>query len=177
MRLFKGRGAAPTDRARGLAVRALLPAVALVLVLFHLRLFWQHLIDQSVLEPVVAVKWLLSAFLVAGLWRLRMRGYRLLGGRRAGVFWLVALLLHVQVPVAPAGDITGAPDLGWVFALPATVSLGATLALTLGFAVAIRAAAAFRPAARALTLASRSSGGPLLGSLPILACRPPPALS
>ncbi len=158
-------------------MRAVVGSVALALALFHLRLFWERVSDQSVLEPVVAAKWLLTALVLGGLWRLKARGYRLLAGRRAGVFWLLALLLHVQLPVAPAAELTGPVDLGWLFALPATVSVGAAVALALGLVLALRARASARPPRVALEISTHRLGRPVAGSLPGLLSRPPPVLS
>lgn len=156
---------------------AFVGSAVLALVVFHLRLFWQRLTDQSVLEPVVAAKWLITALLLSGLWRLRARGYRLLAGKRAAVFWLLALLLHVQLPLAPAADLTGPVELGWLFALPATASFGTAVALALGLTLAALLAAAARPTGPTLTLNGRRLGRPLVRSLPAVACRPPPILS
>lgn len=158
-------------------MRALAGGAVLALALFHVRLFWQRLSDQSVLEPVVAAKWLVTALVLYGLWRLKAGGHRLLAGRRAGVFWLVALLLHVQLPVAPAAELTESAELGWLFALPATVSVGAAVALALGLVLALRARASARPPRVALEISTHRLGRPVAGSLPGLLSRPPPVLS
>ncbi len=177
MRLFRGREAVG-ERAllRRLLVRITGGALALGLVLLHLRLLWQRLSDQSVLEPVVAAKWLATVILLAALWRLRARGYRLLTGRPAGIIWLLALLLHIQAPVVPASQMTGPVDIGWLFALPATVSVGAVVAITLGVALASLLGSSVRPPVAVLRLRTRRRGGPVMGSLAAIACRPPPAL-
>ncbi len=158
-------------------MRALAGGAVLALALFHVRLFWQRLSDQSVLEPVVAAKWLVTALVLYGLWRLKAGGHRLLAGRRAGVFWLVALLLHVQLPVAPAAELTESAELGWLFALPATVSLGAAVALALGLGLAAWARAVERPPHAGVAVSTHRLGKPVAGSLLALASRPPPLLS
>lgn len=178
MRLFKGREATrESTRLRRVVLCALVAPGLLGLVLFHLHLLWQRLSDQSVLEPVVAGKWLVTLLLLAVLWRLKTRGYRLLASRPAGVVWLLALLLHVQLPMVPASDVAGLPDLGWLAALPVTASFGAALAVTLGLALTAASSAVVQTPDGALRRGTRRLGGPLSRSLPALACRPPPSLS
>lgn len=178
MRLFEGRGATRDSALlrRGV-VRVFVGTATLGLVLFHLRLLWQRFSDQTVLEPMVAAKWLATALVVGGLWRLKVRGHRLVTGRRAGVLWLLALLLHVQLPVAVPTDLSGPVDLGWLFALPATASFGAVVVLTLGLTLAALAAAAVRPAEGGARPNPRRLGRPLARALPAVSCRPPPHLS
>lgn len=158
-------------------LRILAGSLTLGLVLFHLRLLWLRVSDQSVLEPVILAKWVITAVLLAALWRLRTSGFRLLTDKRAGVIWLLALLLHIQAPVIPESALTGPADLGWLFALPATVSFGAAVAITLGLALAALLSAEVRPPDGALRRSTRRLGGPLARSLPALSCRPPPPVS
>lgn len=160
--------------------RALLGAVAVALAIFHARLLWQRLSDQTVFEPFVAAKWLVTGVLLLALWRLKANGHQLFLGRRAGVIWLLALLLHVQLPVVPVGAAAlpeGGEPVGWLFALPVGVSVGAALAVVLGLALAAAALGSSNrsPASRAVR--TRRRGVTLLGSLPSLASRPPPLLS
>ena len=94
--------------------RVLLGTLAAALVLFHAGLLWQRVVDQSLLQPAVGLRWALSlAILLVGL-RLRRAGLSLLTGRPAIGLWAVVLLLHAGgVPVAadplattPAGLVT-----------------------------------------------------------------------
>lgn len=178
------RRAIPSAPARGgtrsRAIRIALGVSALALVLFHLRLLWLRVSDQTVLEPWIAAKWLASALLVVALWRLKVAGRRLFTGKRAAVIWLVALLLHVQLPVAPsaASPLTGALEPGsWLMALPVGVSMGAALALALALGLALLAAATPRRAVTGLRASTLRLGAPLAGASPTLVSRPPPAVS
>ena len=155
----------------------ILGAVAVALALFHLRLLWERLSDQSVLEPLVAVKWLASALLIVALWRLKATGFRLLSGKRAGVIWLLALLLHIQLPVAPVSvvpELSGLEPIGWLLALPASVSFGAALALALGLALAAFAASARPPSVAIRAVRTRRIGAAMAGVPPSHLSRPPP---
>jgi hypothetical protein len=157
--------------------RAILGALAVALGLFHLRLFWQRLSDQTVLEPWVAGKWLISALLVIGLWRLKAAGFRLFSEKRAGVIWLLALLLHVQLPVVPvsmAPAASGVEPIGLLLALPASASLGAALALALGLALAAFAASPRPGGFLGRGVNTLRLGVQLAGVLPSHLSRPPP---
>ncbi len=151
-------------------------AAVVALALFHLRLFWQRLSDLSVLEPQIAFKWLASAALVVALWRMRRAGRRLLSGRRAGVIWLLALLLHVQLPMAlPAESLTGDLErVGWLLVLPVGLSASAVVTQMIGLALtALLLSRVVRPS-RHRTATTTRLRAPLAGVLPSLSCRPPP---
>ena len=158
---------------------ALRLALAVGLVWFHVRLLWQRVADQTVFEAAVAVKWLATGLLVLALWRLRAHGHKLFRGRRVGVIWLLALLLHLQLPMVPvmadAAEPTTVEPIGWLWSIPAV--FGTSVALALGLLLTIAAAAAPRPPARRYGTAKRRLGAPVIGSLPALASRPPPLLS
>ena len=105
--------------------------------------------DASLLEPAVAAKWLAAIALCAGFLGLRRRARTMLS-RRAGVLWLVALLLHVPLPAPAALTATGPVDaLGaqWLLALPAGLSLGAAI-LLVGLALASATPGVAPPVAR-----------------------------
>lgn len=106
----RGRPFALSFRWLGLATVAGLGA-------FHADLFWQRLVDTSIREPGVALRWAATALLVAGLVALRSRGVPLLRDRRALVLWLAALVLHFGATPAVALS----PE--WL-ALPAVAALG-----------------------------------------------------
>lgn len=73
-------------------------ALTAALTAFHGRLLWQRLADGSLLQPVVIARWAMSAVLVIALLQLWRKGLPLLRGRRAGVLWLVVVVLHVVTP-------------------------------------------------------------------------------
>jgi hypothetical protein len=160
-------------------VRAGLGAMAVALIVFHVWLLWKSVTDQSLYEPVVAIKWLTALFLVGALWRLRKSGHLALRGHRAGVFWLLVLLLHVQLPLAPitedavavATEVTAS---GWLWALPATVSLSASFALAIGLFWFGFGRALERAPRRSWSVTVHRLGSPVTGTIPALACRPPP---
>jgi len=156
--------------------------MALGLVLFHVWLLWKSLSDQSLFEPVIALKWLVAVALLGAVWRLRSTGHLVFRGHRAGVFWLLVLLLHVQLPLTPIAEsaVAAASEVtasGWLWALPATVSIGASFALAFGlflFAAGRALLAVPRPRWRIVV---HRRGTPVTGSIPALASRPPPILS
>jgi|CXWL01.1.fsa_nt_gi uncharacterized protein YjeT (DUF2065 family) len=106
----RGRPFAHSLRWLGLAAVAGLGA-------FHADLFWQRLIDTSIREPGVALRWAATVLLLAGLVALRSRGVPLFRDRRALVLWLAALVLHFGATPAVALS----PE--WL-ALPAVAALG-----------------------------------------------------
>lgn len=72
---------------------------ALWLIAFHLALFWQRMVDATILDPAVLLRWAGSALLIGAAVLLRRYADRHLTRRHATfVFWLVVLLLHVTVP-------------------------------------------------------------------------------
>ena len=163
-------------------VRAGLGAITVALALFHVWLLWKSVSDQSLYEPVVATKWLVAALLLVAVWRLRSTGHLVFRGHRAGVFWLLVLLLHVQLPLAPVaeGAVATATQVGaggWLWALPATVSLGASLAFAFGLFWLASGRVPVRVPRRRWEVAARRLGTPVTGVIPALACRPPPSSS
>ena len=106
-----------------------LGAVALgaaYLVALHAELLWQRIASQTLLEPLVALKWGAAAVLVAALLRLRSAGVSLWRGRRAVVVWMLVLLLHAgaagPAPGELAADQGGASGLLLVLPLCASVA-------------------------------------------------------
>jgi hypothetical protein len=160
-------------------VRLGLASTAAALALFHVWLLWKAAVDQSLLEPIVALKWLAAVLLLIAVWQLRRAGHLVFRGHRAGVFWLLVLLLHVQLPMAPVSDDPAATAsevhaASWPWALPTGVSLGASLALGLGLFLLAAGRVAVLAPRRQWTVAVHRRGRPLAGSIPALACRPPP---
>lgn len=170
------RAQARASSRKSRVARVALGVVAAVLGLFHLRLLWSRLSDATMFEPVVAVKWFAAALLLASLWWMRARGHQLFGGRRAAILWLVAILLHVQLPAPLASPVAdGAVEsTGWLLALPVGVSLGVGLARGLARLLSGAVGASLVPPRpdRAPSLLSRLT--PLVGALPALYSRPPP---
>lgn len=106
--------------------------VVLALVLAHVALLWQRIATQTLLEPVTLLRWAGSLGLV-GWVALRHRRGQGFSPRAATVFWLVVVLLHVQVgaTVEPIGaeSLTAgtAGSLVWFF--PISIPLFAASAL------------------------------------------------
>lgn len=109
-------------------------AAAFGLVLLHLQLLWSRVVDQTLTEPGVVVKWLFAGGVVVGLGWLHRRGVPLWGDRRALALWLIALCLHtgtisgISSSVAPT-PMLFAPAEPWLLLPLSTVVLGATLVL------------------------------------------------
>ncbi len=154
------------------------PVLVALLVIYHAVLLWQRVADLTLLEPVVAVRWLATIFLLLGLFRLRHRGVPLVWGRKALAFWLLVLLLHVSFYGPLAEGVEASTDIqraGLMLALPATV-IGVTLAAAC--LVLLAGFLGVPPARPASTFSLLDApGGPslLAGWTLQLASRPPPA--
>lgn len=169
---------ASRGRRQGLAprVRPLVSGFALAavvtLVVLHVAVLWERVIQGRLSDPVVGLRWLGAAVLTAGLLVLRRRGVPLLWGRRALVFWLLVLLLHAGA-VGPDDAGLRADPVRLLFVLPASVApLG--LLLVLIVAQPVRLVLGLPPASRARGVL----GGPATPQgvfLLALAPRPPPA--
>lgn len=150
------------------SLRWLGPLGAVALVAFHADLLRQRLADASITEPGVALRWLATLGVLAGLGWLARRGVPLLRDRRALVLWLVALLLHFGA----SPTVSFCPE--WL-ALPAVTAVGLA---------SIELGRRFRPAERfeppALVPVGRPSGRPTRpvsrprSHLPAFLPRPPP---
>jgi len=91
-------------RARWLAIgRRALFGLGWALAAHHGWLLARRLVDASILEPLVLLRWAGAVLLVALAADLRRRGISLCRGRAPVVLGLLALLLHVGVP-APAPE-------------------------------------------------------------------------
>jgi len=138
---------------------------------FHGWLLARRLLDATIAEPEVLLRWLGACGLLAGAAWLRRAGVSVAQGRPALIFWLLVLLLHVGAsPVVVQG--VRAEELMLVLPLGVAVAGGA---LTLAAWRPHRAPR--RPAGRRLP--------PRGGDLPLLRCcagasperfypRPPP---
>jgi hypothetical protein len=153
--------------------------LAAALVIQHLFIFWQRLVSQTLLEPVVAMRWLGALLLLLVLRSMRRRGVPMLRGRVAMSFWLAVLLLHIQVaplPQAPQGDSTTAGGLPWavsggVGAAPLLFSLAVfSVFLALGQEAPIQGLSVSR--AELLSGTYRRAADPR--AFPHLLSRPPP---
>ena len=104
-----------------------LASAAIALAWFHIGLLWDRLTDLGSLESATALRWLLAAFLILALARLRHLGIPLFWGRRALVLWILVLLLHLQDPygatqaLADAGDGLASEQL--LLVLPVSITL------------------------------------------------------
>lgn len=155
----------------GRALRVVLPLAVAVLAAFHALLLWRRVADLSLLEPAVALRWAGAALLLAALPLARRLGIPLLRGRRAVVFWVVVVLLHVQLLPAPLATADGEPLLTL---LPAVASVAAALALLGALAACAGRPAIPRPGRRR---SWRAVAPPRPAALsPRQYSRPPPAL-
>lgn len=141
-------------------------ALTAVLTLFHGGLLWQRLTDGSLLQPVVVTRWAMSALLVLALYRLWSRGLPLLRGRRAGVLWMVVVLLHAFSPGGAALEAEPVAE----GVLPAALAILAFLACGLAAALVDGVAPISRPRPRHRAEARRAGAG----WYPVLFSRPPP---
>lgn len=153
------------------------PVLVALVVLYHAVLLWQRVADLTLLEPVVAARWLATFFLLLGLFRLRHRGFPLIWGRKALVFWLLVVLLHVSFYGPLAEGVEASIDIqraGLMLALPATV-VGVTLAaVCLALLVRFLGARAARPRRTCSPLEAPDGPSLLAGWTLQLASRPPP---
>jgi len=136
------------------------------LTVLHGGLLWQRLTDGSLLQPIVVARWAVSALLVLGLLQLWSKGLPVLRGRRAGVFWLVVVLLHAITPAAPLPAVETVAD----GMLPAALALLAFLAVGIVAATDHLWSPPLRPSYWRRQRRRRSSAG----WYRILFSRPPP---
>ena len=94
-------------RARGVRplLRSVLAAAAALVAAFHGWLLLQRLVDASIGDPDVLLRWLGGLVLAGAALYLRPRGVSLTSGRSALVFWLLVLLLHVGAAPVEAADL------------------------------------------------------------------------
>ena len=169
-------------RVASLRKRALLlsgPFVVCALVAYHLVLFWDRVADQSLFQPQVALRWLLTLVFVWVAWRFRGAGVPILRGRKALVFWLMVALLHASFvgPLAEEGLGTSAEggELSLLLVVPGILVAGVGL-----FLLSAGTRDETVPSV-AKTVVHRRSAGPVsrfvveAGFLPSLSRRPPPA--
>jgi len=152
-------------RGRGFALWAARLGVA-ALAVPHVWLLGRRVADASILEPLVLVRWLLSAATVAAIVALRRRGRRIFQGREGLALLLTILLLHSGAFAPPTNTLDGIRLL-----LPAELVLAAAaLAFVLG-----RIPAAARPLATGFTRFDEPRPAPRSrGYLRLFASRPPP---
>lgn len=168
-------------RARKILVSASATLLVFFLIAFHAILLWQRVLDLSLFKPVPAIRWLATAALLVGLYRLHRRGVSLLQGRSAIVLWLLILLLHVSF-WAPLPELSSACDdwtgAGLLLALPAiTIVLGIISPSIRKLLVRVLESAVFRDFPRVAFIGDRQSYVIRAGFLPTLSCRPPPVFS
>lgn len=175
-------GAQPNLRLRRLLLVAPSVIASAILVAYHLVLLWQRLTDLSLLQPAVAVRWIVTVGLLIGLRRMQVAGLPLLWGRRALAFWLLVLLLHVSFlgPLSTENSARGewstSAGLALVLTAAAPLVLLSTLLLTC-WLVAGATVTRSRPL-QWLAFSIASSEHPSRGGwLPSLSSRPPPAFS
>lgn len=165
---------------RSIVSTAAATAAAAYLLYLHSLLLAERLSDLSILEPVVAVKWIASLLILVVLLKFRLAGIPLLKGRKALVVWMLVLLLHCQIsaPIGPevSAEFAAQQNVWLIFLLPALVSIVVSLALSTGRVLkSVRRSQSQRSAA--ILFRRRLSPRPRLlagFSLAILS-RPPPA--
>jgi hypothetical protein len=155
-------------------VHALARLAYAALVVFHVWLLGQHLLDGRAFEPATAVRWSLAVLVLAGFRALSQRGLPVFVGRRAVGLWLLVVIIHCSAAwdggAAAALDkaipesVTGLAQLS-----VATLVLGAALAAV--FAPASRSWTGGRPAFWVPVLVA---GLPSTGFVSRFFPRPPP---
>lgn len=169
------------SRMRKMLISASATLLIAFLIAFHAVLLWQRVLDLSLFKPVPAIRWLATAALLVGLYRLHRQGVSLVRGRSAVVLWLLVLVLHVSFwgPLTePSATCDGWIGPGMLLALPAiSIILGIiSPAIRRLLAKAFESAVLRRPPDRSL-FGDRQAYTIRAGFLPTLSCRPPPALS
>jgi len=165
-------------------LRRLLPVApsviaAAILVAYHLVLLWQRLADLSLLQPAVALRWIVTVALLIGLRRMHAAGLPLIWGRRALAFWLFVLLLHVSFlgPLSEGatagGDWGTSAGLELVLPAAAPLVLWSAIVLTCWLVVRATGTSAF-PLPRLACLTGSREHPSRGGWLPSLSSRPPP---
>ncbi|MCB1009339.1 MAG: hypothetical protein KDB94_10640 [Acidobacteria bacterium] len=150
------------------AGRRTLAWVGWALAAHHGLLLARRLIDASIFEPTVLLRWAGAAAIAVLAADLRRRGVSLSRGRAPVALSLLVLLLHVGVP-APAPE--GAD---FLLVLPVGVAAGLGAAALAGL-VRRRRPRITRPVLRALTPAEPASFREPLGAFPArFSPRPPP---
>ena len=154
------------------------PALVGLVVLYHALLLWQRVTDLTLLEPAVAARWLATLLLLLVLFRLHHRGVPLIWGRKALVFWLLVLLLHVSFYGPLAEGVEASIDIqraGLMLALPATVVVVALAAVCLALLAGFLGALAVQSPLTFSLLDAPSGPSLPTGWTLQLASRPPPA--
>ena len=153
-------------------------ALVALVALYHALLLWQRVADLTLLEPAVAARWLATLILLMVLFRLHHRGVPLIWGRKALVFWLLVLLLHVSFYGSLAEDEDASFDIqraGLMLALPATVVVVALAAFCLALLAGFLGVLAVQSPPTSSLLDAPSGPSLQTGWTLQLACRPPPA--
>lgn len=130
-------------------------AATAALAVFHGQLLWQRLSDGSLLQPIVVTRWVASALLILVLLRLWSRGLPLLRGRRAGILWMLVVLLHAMAPGGAVPAVGPAAE----GMLPVALAMAAFLACAVAWAPRRGQTAARRPASRCRQRSRRPSSG------------------
>lgn len=150
-----------------------------VVIGFHVFLLWQRVVDLSLFKPGPAIRWLATAALLLGLYRLHRQGASLIRGRNATVIWLLVLLLHASFwgPLAdPIPASEGWTTTGLLFALPAiTIILGGVFPTIRKLLARVFARSRIRDLPSVELDWNSQSFATRAGCLPSLACRPPPS--
>ncbi len=103
-------------RARS-AASALVRLSIWALIVFHALLFARRIGDATISDPVIALRWLGAAVLVAAGHLHTRRGGSLVADRGALAFWLAAFLLHALALVPGAAPLVDTTTPVWAAAL------------------------------------------------------------
>jgi hypothetical protein len=136
------RAAPGLPRVAARCLSALLIAAGVVLTLFHVWLFWERWQAGGLTEPLVALRWIGSALLVAALVVLRRRRGAVYRGRQALVVWTLVALVHVG---ANHPELSSSPlaTPGVMFVVPSAAA--AALLVVAAVVVAVRRRRVVRP--------------------------------
>lgn len=118
-------------------LRGGLLALVAVVAAYHLWILAERFADGSVVEPLVAGRWLGSAALAGLILVLRRRGGSPWRGHTALVFWLLVVLLHGVGGFAAEDELAGPPVPAETLWLTAPLGLAVTAVFWAG-AVSVR---------------------------------------
>jgi hypothetical protein len=147
-----------------------------VLVVFHASILYNHLVDGTLADPVVAFRWAIGGVLACLLVVFQRMGAPLLQGRRALVVWVLVALLHVSAArtlTVSLINVTPEDAAAVLVVLPAAapVLLGAMLLVVMALVSATTSAPGLRQAWLAHDADARLAANPLV---PLLPPRAPP---
>jgi hypothetical protein len=148
-----------------------------LLVLFHAWLLASQLWEGQLVEPDLALRWMIAAGLVAALAGLRRSGASMFWGRKAVAIWLLAALLHGPTVAAERTGVESPALPEVVTAILQIAAASAIAALGLMLLAALATHLFAQPRTRLRSVVSRARHGRDPHHLSRFAPRPPPLRS